>query len=342
MVRVLVTGASGFIAGHVIRELVENGYAVRGTVRDPAARDKVAHLPDSVELVQVDLDRDEGWAEAVAGCQYVMHVASPFPSGPPRDEDELIRPAVEGTLRVLRAAADSDTVERVVLTSSIAAITSGRDRHDTTVHTEQDWADLEHSAAYAKSKTLAERAAWDFVAEHPRLELVVVNPGLVLGPVLRSESTTSTDVVRMLLARSVPGSPRLAFAPVDVRDIAIGHRLAMERPEAAGKRYILAGDQMWMNDIAKVLAAEFNPKGYHVPTGRVPYWLMWIMGRFNQTVRLGLDLMRRPEHVSARQAERDLGWSMRPVRESIVDTGRSLIEHGVVPVRGQAKPARAG
>jgi dihydroflavonol-4-reductase len=340
MVRVLVTGASGFIAGHVIRELVDAGYAVRGTVRNTAAREKVAHLPSSVELVQADLDRDEGWAEAVAGCRYVMHVASPLPSGVPRDEDELIRPAVDGTLRVLGAAAETGTVERVVLTSSIAAITSGH-ADETIVHTEQDWADLERCAAYPKSKTLAERAAWDLVARDPRFELVVVNPGLVLGPVLRSESTTSTDVVRMLLARGVPGSPRLAFAPVDVRDVAVGHRLAMERPEAAGKRYILAGDQMWMRDIAKVLAAEFNPKGYHVPTGRVPYWLMWIMGRFNQTVRLGLDMIGRPERVSARQAERDLGWSMRPVRESIVDTGRSLIEHGVVPARGQTTPTGA-
>jgi dihydroflavonol-4-reductase len=333
MVRVLVTGASGFIAGHVIRELVEAGYTVRGTVRDRTAKEKFAHLPDSVELVEADLDRDEGWADAVDGCRYVMHVASPFPSGVPRDDDELVRPAVEGTLRVLRAADGSGTVERVVLTSSLAAITSGHDRDDATVHTEQDWSDVERSTAYPKSKTLAERAAWDFVAEHPRLELVAVHPGLVLGPVLRSESTTSTDVVRMLLARSVPGSPRLAFAPVDVRDVAVAHRLAMERPEAAGKRYILAGDEMLMQDIAKVLAAEFNPRGYRVPTGSVPYWLMWIIGRFNQTVRLGLDLIGRRERVSARQAERDLGWSMRPVREAILDTGRSLVEHGLVPTR---------
>lgn len=335
MVRVLVTGASGFIAGHVIRELVGAGYAVRGTVRGRAAGATVAHLPDSVELVRADLNRDEGWAEAVAGCQYVMHVASPFPARVPRHEDEVVRPAVEGTLRVLRAAADSDTVARVVLTSSTAAVTYGDGYHRMPVLTERNWSDPEHCTAYPKSKTLAERAAWDFAAAEPRVELVVVNPGLVLGPVLRRRSTTSTDLVRMLLCRSVPGSPRLAFAPVDVRDVAVAHRLAMQRPEAAGKRYILAGEEMWMQDIAKVLADEFNPRGYHVPTGRVPYWLMWTIGRFSPTIRSGLGLIGRPQRVSARQAEQDLGWSMRPVRESIVDTGWSLIEHGLVPARGR-------
>jgi dihydroflavonol-4-reductase len=336
MERVLVTGASGFIAGHVIRELLASGYAVRGTVRNTNSRDKVAHLPDDVELVEADLDSDTGWADAMKDVRYVMHVASPFPSGVPRNEDELVRPAVEGTRRVLRAAADSGTVRRVVLTSSTAAITfghEGHDRRERTVFTEKDWSDPDRSPAYPKSKTLAERVAWDMV--DGRFELVVVNPGLVLGPVLRAESTTSIDVVRMLLTHGVPGSPQLAFAPVDVRDVAIGHRLAMECPEAAGKRYILAGDQMWMRDIAKVLAAEFNPLGYRVPTRRVPYWLMWVIARFDQTVRFGLDLVGRPEVVSAEQAKRELGWSMRPVRESIIDTAHSLIEHGMAPVKGR-------
>ena len=279
MTTVLVTGASGFIAGHVIEELVRAGYTVRGTVRSRSAREKVAHLPAAVELVEADLDRDEGWAEAVAGVDCVQHVASPFPAGVPGHEDELIRPAVDGTLRVLRAAAGSGSVRRVVLTSSIAAINSGHEPSDK-VYSERDWSNPDRSAPYPKSKTLAERAAWEF-AEGKSFELVAVHPGLVLGPVLRRESTTSTDVVRMLLSHSVPGSPRMAFAPVDVRDVAVGHRLAMERPQAAGKRYILAGDQIWMQDIARVLAEEFGPRGYRVPTRLIPYWLMWIIARFD-------------------------------------------------------------
>jgi nucleoside-diphosphate-sugar epimerase len=336
---VLVTGASGFIAGHVICELLEHGYQVRGTVRSLAATGKVAHLAaiaertgGSLELVEADLATDRGWAYAVAGCEYVMHVASPIPPTEPERAEELIRPAVDGTLRVLHASADSGTVRRVVLTSSTAAITSGHDRRDPRVHTEDDWADPDRSTAYQQSKTLAERAAWRLVDELPperRFELVAVNPGLVLGPVLRAEVTTSTQVVHRLLNRSVPASPPIGFAPVDVRDVATAHRLAMELPQAAGNRYLLAGAHLWMRDIARVLAAEFNPRGYRVPTGRLPYWLMWTIARFDKTLRMALAFANREERVSAAKARRELGWSMRPIEESIVDTGWSMVEHGL-------------
>jgi nucleoside-diphosphate-sugar epimerase len=351
---VLVTGASGFIAGHIVRELLEHGYAVRGTVRSLAATGKVAHLRaiaertgGSLELVEADLAVDRGWAYAVAGCTYVLHVASPFPPDEPERAEELVRPAVEGTLRVLRACAASGTVRRVVLTSSIAAITSGHDRRDPTVRTERDWADPDRSTAYQQSKTLAERAAWRLVGELPpgeRFELVVVNPGFVLGPVLRAEVTTSTQVVHRLLIRKVPASPRIGFAPVDVRDLATAHRLAMEAPRAAGNRYICAGEHVWMRDLAGVLAAEFNPRGYRVPTGRLPYWLMWTIARFDRSVRLALAFVGRQERVSAEKAARELGWSMRPVAESIVDTGWSLVEQRLAPppVSGPPRPRPTG
>jgi nucleoside-diphosphate-sugar epimerase len=342
---VLVTGASGFVAGHCIRDLLEHGYAVRGTVRNLAARDKIAHLETLAEqaggqlqFVEADLSADDGWERAVAGCTHVLHVASPFPPTEPAHEDELIRPAVDGTLRVLQACADSGTVKRVVLTSSTAAITSGHDSRGAAVRTEDDWSNVDRSSPYQKSKTLAERAAWDFVGALPvgeRFELAVINPGLVLGPIMSAATSTSVETVRRLLIRDVPASPQIGFAPVDVRDVAIAHRLAMERPDAAGNRYICAGEHIWMQDIAKILAAEFNPRGYRVPTGRLPTWLMRVISRFDGTVRLALAFVGRAELVSAQKAQRELGWSMRPVARSIIDTATSLIEHGVVPARGQ-------
>ncbi|WP_129668118.1 SDR family oxidoreductase [Phytoactinopolyspora endophytica] len=354
--RVLVTGASGFIAGYCIRDLLERGYAVRGTVRDLSATAKVSHLQGladrhgaDLELVAAGLDSDAGWADAVAGCDHVMHVASPFPGGTPDNEDELIRPAVDGTLRVLRAAAASGTVKRVVLTSSIAAVSFGHDEHHPTLRTEQDWSVVERSPAYQKSKTLAERAAWDYIAAMPanqHLELAVINPGLVLGPVQTEGVNTSVDVVRMLLAREQPGSPSIGFATVDVRDLAVAHRLAMELPQAAGNRYICAGGNIWMREIAKVLATEFNPRGFRVPTAGVPTWLVWIVARFDPTMRLALQLVGREELVSSDRAKRELGWTMRPVQQTIIDTAESLIEYGIVSPsstrrrRGQPAAAR--
>jgi dihydroflavonol-4-reductase len=334
--RVLVTGATGFIAGHCIEELLTHGYAVRGTVRSLATAD-VAHLRaladrtgGSLEFVEASLDADAGWAEAVDGCAYVWHVASPNPPRLPRHEDELIRPAVDGTLRVLRAAAANPAVRRVVLTSSTAAITSAGDPANPRIHTEADWPDVDRCDPYPKSKTLAERAAWDFVRDQ-RLELVTINPGLVLGPLQARQRTTSTEVVRLLLARQVPAVPRLGFAVVDVRDVATAHRLAMETPAAAGNRYICAGEHLWLGEIAAVLAAEFGPRGYRIPTRPLPYWLMWTLARFDKTMRLALSLVGALVLVSADKARRELGWTPRPASESIVDAAESLLRHGVVP-----------
>ena len=339
MSRVLVTGATGFIAGHAIEELIKSGHEVRGTVRslrDPA---RVAHLRSlaealggRLELVEADLSKDAGWEAAATGQEYVLHMASPFPASPPRDEAELVRPAVDGTLRVLRASARAG-VRRVVMTSSLSAITSGRQPGEVRRRTEEDWGDLGRSAPYAKSKTLAERAAWDFVADHPELELVVINPGLVLGPLQHAATGTSVALVRRLLNREIPAVPELGFAPVDVRDVARAHVLAVEVPGAAGNRYICAGSNVWFGDMARILGEEFGSRGYRVPTRRMPYWMLWTVGRFDREVRLGLDFVGSAEQVSADKARRELGWSMRSVRETLADTGRSLIEHGIVRSR---------
>jgi dihydroflavonol-4-reductase len=321
--RVLVTGASGFIAGHCIDELLAHGHTVRGTVRSPAQR-------ADVELVRADLARDEGWAEAVAGCDVVLHVASPFPAAVPRDEDELIRPAVDGTLRVLRAAAASGTVRRVVLTSSVAAVQEGHP--DDHVCDESDWSDPARCAPYAKSKTLAERAAWAFAEEHD-LELTVINPGFVLGPLQHPHVTTSTETVRRLLVRDMPAVPRLGFVPVDARDLAVAHRLAAESPKAAGRRYICAGEHAWLGDMARMLADEYNPRGYRVPTGTLPRWAMWLAGRFDPTIRLALPFVGRTQRVTAARARDELGWTQRPLRDTVVDTAQSMIDLGLARPR---------
>jgi nucleoside-diphosphate-sugar epimerase len=343
---VLVTGATGFVAGHCIRELLAHGYPVRGTVRRRGDGAATAHLralaPEGgpgLELVETDLTRDHGWAEAVAGCRYVLHVASPFPSTLPDDEAALVRPAVEGTRRVLAAAAGTrGGVARVVVTSSLAAIVYGHGDTGGRVFSEADWSNPDRCAPYQKSKTLAERAAWEFVRGLPaaeRFELVVVNPGFVVGPLLGGVCGTSGELVRKLLEREVPASPRLGWAMVDVRDVATAHRLAMETPAAAGQRYVVAGDHVWMQDAARILAEEFGPLGYRVPTRALPYWAMWLVARFDRTIRMSLDYVDHAERVTHAKARADLGWTPRPVRESLVDMARSMIERGVVTRRDQ-------
>ncbi|WP_280217188.1 NAD-dependent epimerase/dehydratase family protein [Nocardia neocaledoniensis] len=349
--RVLVTGATGFVAGHCIADLLEHGYAVRGTVRDLAAHTRRAHLTDlarrtggELEFVAATLDDDAGWAEAVAGCDAVLHVASPFPSTPPDDERALIEPAVEGTLRVLRAAAAAG-VRRVVLTSSVAAVAYGHERDE--VRTEADWSVVDRIPAYQKSKTQAERAAWDFVESvrgTSELELVVVNPGMVLGPLLEPTTSTSHEPVRRLLNRDVPGSVRTGWTPVDVRDLAVAHRLAMEVPEAAGNRYLCAAEPLWMGELAALLAREYGPRGFRVPTRVLPNWLVRLVAVFDRGVRLTVPVLGRTERVSAEKARRELGWTMRPIEETVRDTADSLIAFGVVdtPGAGPAVPAAAG
>lgn len=328
--RVLVTGVSGFVAGHVVADLRAHGYVVRGTARRGV---------DGGDVVVADLSGDSGWAEAVDGCDYVVHVASPFPKGVPSSSDEVVRPAVDGTLRVLRAAV-AGGVRRVVLTSSVAAVVSGHGGGG--VRTEADWSDVDRSAVYPRSKTLAERAAWDFARESG-LELVVVNPGLVLGPVLGPALSTSVQVVHRLLVRDVPGSPRMGFSVVDVRDVAAAHRLALETASAAGNRYIVAGEHMWMREIAAVLAEEFNSRGYRVPTGALPTWMLRVLALFDPSVRSALDLVGRREDVSSDKARRELGWTVRSARESILDTAYSLIELGLAPSKlSQGVSGRSG
>jgi nucleoside-diphosphate-sugar epimerase len=336
----LVTGASGFVAGHCVAELLAHGHRVRGTVRNAQDEAKVGHLrrlgaahDGRLELVEADLTADDGWARAVDGCAHVLHVASPFPSTLPRNEAELIVPAVEGTRRVLAACAGARGVRRVVLTSSLAAVVYGHGDTGDRVFTERDWSNPDRCAPYQKSKTLAERAAWDFVAQLPApapFDLVVINPGFVVGPLLGTVCGTSGELVRKLLRREMPACPELGWAMVDVRDIARAERLALETPSAGGQRFIVAGDHVWIRDAARMLAEEFAPLGFRVPTGALPYWALWMIARFDRTIRMSLDYVGHREIVSSAKSRDQLGLVLRPPRESLVDMAHSLIEQGIV------------
>lgn len=337
---VLVTGASGFIAQHTILAVLAAGFRVRGTVRSLRKADEVkkilgahATLGDRFELVEAELTSDDGWREACRGCRYVLHMASPLPSKPPKHPDELIVPARDGALRVLRAAA-AERVQRVVLTSSVAAVVYGHARDGSRTYDEQDWSQLSTDVgAYEQSKTIAERAAWDFIATLPadaRPELVTINPGLVLGPVLSADFSTSGEVVRKLMKRELPGCPDIGWAVVDVRDVAAAEVAALTTPAAAGQRFIVAIEHASMRDIAQVLAARFAARGYKVPTRTVPGWLLRLVSTWDKTAKLAVQELGKRQDLSNQRARTVLGWSPRSLETMVVDMGESMIAHGVV------------
>jgi dihydroflavonol-4-reductase len=337
---VLVTGASGFIAQHTIVALLAAGYRVRGTVRSLKRADEIrrvvgAQIPvgDRLTLVEAELTSDDGWREACRGCRFVLHMASPLPPRPPKHPDELIVPARDGALRVLRAAV-AERVRRVVLTSSVAAVLYGHARDGSRTYDERDWSQLSSAVgAYEQSKTIAERAAWDFVEALPadqRIELVTVNPGLVLGPVLSADFSTSGEVVRKLMKRELPGCPDIGFAVVDVRDVASAHVAAMTAPDAAGQRFIAAVEHASMHEIATILATHFGPRGYKIPTRRLPAWMLRLAALWDKTARLGIQELGKRQDLSNARARTVLGWQPRGLEAMVVDMGESMIAHGVV------------
>jgi dihydroflavonol-4-reductase len=337
MKTVLVTGGSGFLGSWCVIDLLRRGYVVRTTVRDlsreAALRSAVASEVDAGEhlsVVVADLRDEAGWEQAVSGCDYVLHVASPFPPTQPKDPDELIVPAREGTLRVLKASLEAG-VERVVVTSSIVAITGGVEPGSSSL-TENDWSDPDDPklTPYARSKTLAERAAWDFVRERGEAEkLAVVNPGAILGPVLSDNRSSSIGIVERLL-RGMPGVPRIGFNIVDVRDVTDLHLRAMIAPEAGGERFIATESFQWMQEVAEVLRDHLGETAAKVPTRTVPNLLVRAMALFDPSVRSIVGQLGRRIETSSEQAKTLLGWSPRPSDETIVDCARSLIVKGVV------------
>jgi dihydroflavonol-4-reductase len=338
MATVLVTGGSGFLGGWCVVELLRRGHAVRTTVRSLSREAEVrARVGGEVEgadgrlsVHAADLTSDAGWAEAIAGCDYVLHVASPFPPAQPDDPDELIVPARDGTLRVLRESLDAG-VERIVVTSSVAAVRGGVTDASAPL-TEADWTDGSNPQLepYTRSKAIAERAAWDLVEERGEAgKLAAVNPGAILGPVLGADRSYSLQMVERLL-KGAPGTPRIGFSIVDVRDVADLHIRAMTAPEAGGERFIAVAQFMWMAEVAAVLRDRLGgPAAAKVPKRSVPDFLVRVMGLFDPSLRSVARQLGQKVELSSAKAESTLGWSPRPTDETIVDCARSLIDEKV-------------
>ncbi|HUA98001.1 MAG TPA: aldehyde reductase [Terracidiphilus sp.] len=347
---VLVTGGSGFIASHAILQLLAAGHTVRATVRDLKREPEVhamlrrggARPGAELAFFAADLTADAGWAKAVAGCDYVLHVASPLPANPPKHEDELIVPAREGALRALRFARDAG-VKRVVLTSSFAAIGYGHKSHPAPF-TEKDWSDPNGKdlVAYPKSKTIAERAAWEFMArEGGGLELAVVNPVAVFGPVLGADYSASILLVQRLMDGAIPGCPDLHFGIVDVRDVADLHLRAMTHPAANGERFLaVSGEFLAMAEIAGILKARMGEAARRVPTRVLPNWMLRTVAIFDPPVRQILPELGKIKDATSEKARRLLGWSPRSREDAIVAAAESLVRLGLLKETAK-RPASA-
>ena len=345
MSRVLVTGGSGFIATHCILQLLAAGHEVRTTVRNLNRESDVRDLlkaggaepGDRLSFFAADLESDAGWPEAVAGCDYVLHVASPLPATVPKNEDELIVPAREGALRALRASRDAG-VKRVVLTSSFAAIGYGHPEQAAPFD-ETNWTDpnAKGLTPYTKSKAIAERAAWDFIArEGGGLELSVVNPVAVFGPVLGRDYSSSILIVQKLMDGSMPGCPQLIFGAVDVRDAADLHLRAMTHPAAKGERFLaLAGDFVSMLEIGAMLRKNLGEAASRVPRRELPNWLVRVVALTDPPVRQIVPELGKRKNATNEKARTVLGWTPRSTEESIVATGESLLRLGLL--KGTAK-----
>jgi nucleoside-diphosphate-sugar epimerase len=340
MSTILVTGGSGFIGGHCLLQLLAAGHQVRTTVRNLGREGEVRALlkaggaepGERLSFVAADLEMDAGWLEAAAGCAYVLHVASPFPLNVPAHEDELIVPAREGALRVLRASRDAG-VKRVVLTSSFAAIGYGHEPRQTPFD-ETSWTMLNGPGLtpYVKSKTIAERAAWDFMlSEGGTMELSVVNPVGVFGPVWGPDFSTSIMLVQRLMDGSVPGCPRLNFGVVDVRDVVDLHIRAMTLPAAKGERFLaVAGPSLSILEIARVLKKRLGASAKKVPTLQLPNWLVRLAAMRDPSLRQIVPELGKIKNASHEKATRLLGWVPRSAEDAILATGESLLRLGVL------------
>lgn len=339
--RVLVTGGSGFLGAHCIIQLLQAGYHVRTTVRslqrEPTVRTmlKTAGINpgNKLSFIEADLTSDTNWPEAVADCTYVLHVASPFPIALPKNEDDLIIPAREGALRVLRAARNAN-VKRVVLTSSFAAVGYGTHNPNGRTFTEEHWSDPDGPgmSAYLRSKTLAERAAWNFINTEGRtLELTVINPVGIFGPVLSADYAASIQLLQRLLDGNMPGCPRLSFGIIDVRDVADLHIRAMTNTAANNQRFIaVAGTSMTMQEIAITLKTHLGNDAKRVPTKILPDWILRIAAIFDPTAKQIVPQLGKVKNTTSQKAQNLLGWTPRSSHDAIIATAQSLIKLGLI------------
>lgn len=338
---ILITGIGGFLAGYIAQQLLDQGYKIRGTVRhissaaqitDRLCRQSIGARP-SIEFRQLDLCNDEGWSDAIDGCNYVLHTASPFPAGLPKHENDLILPARDGTLRVLQAAHKAK-VKRVVLTSSIAATNHG---NGTPPFTETDWTDPYGARAtpYYKAKTLAEQAAWSY-ANASGLDLAVINPGMIFGPLASPNFGTSVGLLLQLMNGKFSRLPRFGFPVVDVRSVADAHIRAMTNPAASGQRFIVAGQFLWLKDISNILTKAFPDYAYRLPTQEIPSWLVRVMATVSPMSRLIVHELGRDLSVDTSKAKRVLNWKASSESECICSCVQSLIDLNLINAAGKA------
>jgi dihydroflavonol-4-reductase len=337
---VLVTGGSGFIGGWCVIGLLNQGYAVRTTVRDLKRESTVratlgkavdAGALDRLKFFAADLMSDAGWDAATQSCDYVLHVASPLGVAEPKNPDVLILPAREGAKRAVNAAIKAG-VKRVVLTSSVAATSRGTGGGDWTSD-ETVWTDPDKPgvSAYSRSKTLAERAAWDLIkSSKGTTTLATVNPSLVLAPVLSTDFSDSVQVIQRLLSGKVPGIPRLGFNVVDARDVADMHIRAMTAPEAAGQRFIAAGKFAWMGEMAALLRAKLGKDAAKVPTRKVPDFVLRLVALFDRDLGAVTPNLGHKHDYSSAKAQSMLGWRPRAMEDTVIECAKSLIAAGAV------------
>ena len=333
MEKVLVTGATGYIGLHCIHQLLNQGYAVNGSVRSPERKDEIVNAlhghntsTENLNLYTLNLTEDAGWDEAMEGCDFLLHVASPI-SLERTDEDYFVQPAIDGAKRAL-SFAKKYNVKKVVLTSSVAAIFDSLEKKD--VYDESDWSDPDNPyiSAYSKSKTLAERAAWEFwkTEGHP-FELAVINPALVVGSSISGDIGESNKAVEMVASGRMPVAVPLMFGYVDVRDVAAAHILAMQTPASNGERFALVEKDLWYTDVAKILRDNGFDKA---PTMGIPVWLAKILAKFNKELKLTLPYLGRKRSIKNTKAKEILGWNPRPAEESIIDIANQMQDLGML------------
>jgi len=327
MEKVLVTGSTGFIGLHCIHQLIEKGYSVNGTLRSKSREEEVrsslkkANLSDAnLSLYECDLMSDDGWEKAIDGCDYVLHIASPFINGLPDHEDELIKPALTGTQRILKLSATNPQIKKIIITSSFAAV--GDTFNGQTVFNESDWSDPNNNkiSAYNKSKTLAEKSAWDFMESNPSFKLTVINPVGVIGPMLSDDIGTSNLFVKKILDGSTPGNPGLHIGFVDVRDVARAHVDSIKNEKSNNKRIILSKDEIWVSELSEIL----RNLGYKAPKRNIPKWLISVLSVFDKQLGGLIPMIGKVRNIESSIFSEVFDWELISIEESAKVTAEQL------------------